>query len=44
MKCTNEIRVLREFVREFNPFYAGVCEEMDYEELVSVVKLTVEEM
>ena len=43
---TNEIRVLREFLKEFSPFYAddSVLDSMDYHDLVEAVKDTVEEM
>jgi hypothetical protein len=42
---TNEIKVLREFLLEFNPFYnKTVLEDMVYDELVEAVKETVKEM
>jgi hypothetical protein len=45
-KETNELRVLREFLQEFNPIYAdvGVLFSMSYRELVDAVKETVKEM
>jgi hypothetical protein len=42
---TNEFRVLREFLLEFNPFYNEIIlKGMTYEELVNAVKETVKEM
>lgn len=43
---TNEIKVLREFLREFSPFYAddSVLDSMSYDDLVEAVKDTTEEM
>ena len=43
---TNEIRVLREFLIEFSPFYANdeFLDEMDYGMLVEAVKNIVEVM
>ena len=45
MKITNEIRILREFLVEFNPFFNNeMVEKMDYVELINAVKETVKEM
>jgi hypothetical protein len=42
---TNEIKVLREFLLEFNPSYDKTdLEDMNYTELVNAVKETVKEM
>jgi hypothetical protein len=42
---TNEIKVLREFLLEFNPYYDKTdLEDMNYTELVNAVKETVKEM
>lgn len=47
-KVTNEIKVLREFLREFSPFWNGKSEDtlesLTYPELVDEVKDTVKEM
>lgn len=45
IKTSNEIRILREFVVEFNPFYDEVAvENFGYWELVDLVKDIVDEM
>jgi len=46
MKVSNEIKVLRAFLVEFNPFYADerILKEMTYGQLVDAVKETVKEM
>ena len=43
---TNEIKVMREFLREFNPFYDDekVLDDMNYDELVEAIKETLKEM
>ena len=40
----NEIKVLREFIEEFNPFYERLTENMNYNELIEVVKEIVDNM
>ena len=43
---TNEIKVMREFLMEFNPFYDDekVLDGMNYDELVEAMKETLKEM
>jgi len=38
MKVANEIRILREFIEEFSPIYARLAKDMNYSELIEVVK------
>ena len=43
---TNEIKVMRDFLMEFNPFYADekILDDMNYDELVEAMKETLKEM
>lgn len=44
-KITNEIRILTEFIVEFNPFYTKeMVKDLSYDELISIVKEITEEM
>lgn len=45
-KMTNEIKVMRDFLMEFNPFYADekILNDMNYDELVEAMKETLKEM
>jgi hypothetical protein len=38
-----ELKVLRQFVAEFNPFYAPMVNELGYTELTGIVKEIAEE-
>ena len=40
---TNEMKVLREFVQEFHPYYATMVNDFTYDELISIVKEIAEE-
>lgn len=45
MRITNEIKVLRNFILEFHPFYTKeMVKEMKYSELTAVVKEIAKEM
>ena len=45
MITTNEMRILREFLQEFNPICTEVeLNQMSYRELVSAIQETVKEM
>ena len=45
-EITNEIKVMREFLMEFNPFYADekILDDMNYDELVEAMRETLKEM
>ena len=45
MKEPNEIRVLKEFILEFNPLYQkNVLDDLKYHELVAIARITITEM